>query len=124
VTLTLRQLFGVLCLTGLSAFATSCATSQSRFVHLEGEYPSRPAECEVEIFREGVPGKEFVRISRLDVHLEKTHFIRSRFEDALPELKKQACLSGADAVIEIRDRSTAFAETEVYHITATGIRYK
>jgi len=72
----------------------------------------------------GAPGKEFVRISRVDVHLEKSAFIASAFEDALPELKKQACLSGADAIIEIREQSSSILETRAYHVTATGIKYK
>ena len=102
----------------------SCATTQSRFVPLGQPYPSRGEDCSVEVFKTGTPGQDFVRISRIDVHLEKTHFIRPRFEDALPELKRQACLSGADAVIAIQDRSTALGETEAYHVIATGIKYR
>jgi uncharacterized protein YbjQ (UPF0145 family) len=55
--------------------------------------------------------------------LEKTHFIGSSLDDALPELKKQARLSGADAIIEIRESSSKTGETKIYHVTATGIRY-
>jgi hypothetical protein len=111
-----------LLLTGL--MLGSCASTQSRFVPLGQVYPVRTEDCSIEVFRAGAPTKEFVRISRIDVHLEKTHFIRSGFEDALSELKKQACLSGADAVIEIEDRSTNLVETRIYHLTATGIKYK
>ena len=102
----------------------SCATTQSRFVPLGQAYPSRGENCSIEVFKSGTPSQDFVRISRVDVHLEKTHFIRPRFEDALPELKKQACLSGADAVIEIQERSAGLGETEVYHVIATGIKYR
>jgi hypothetical protein len=113
-------------LAGLLAAAAvaSCATTQSRFVPLGQTYPSRGEHCQIDVLKTGTPGRDFVRISRIDVHIEKTHFIRSGFDDALPELKRQACLSGADAVIEIRDRSTATGETEVYHVTATGITYR
>jgi uncharacterized protein YbjQ (UPF0145 family) len=47
----------------------------------------------------------------------------SRFEDALPELEKQARQAGADAVIEIEERRSQVLETMVYHVTATGARY-
>jgi hypothetical protein len=67
-------------------------------------------------------GSDF--LPRLDVHLEKTHFISSDFESALPELRKQACLSGADAIIEIQEQSTGYLEMRSYHVTATGIKYK
>jgi uncharacterized protein YbjQ (UPF0145 family) len=70
------------------------------------------------------PQKPVRRISRLDVHLEKTHFMTSSLEDALPELKKQACLSGADAIIELNERSSSVGETQIYHVTATGILYE
>lgn len=102
----------------------SCATTQSRFVPLGQSHPPREGNCSIEVFKTGAPVQDFVRISRVDVHLEITHFIRPRFEDALPELKKQACLSGADAVIEIQERSTSYGETEVYHVIATGIKYR
>jgi hypothetical protein len=68
-------------------------------------------------------GVWLTELSRLDVHLEKTHFIESSLSDALPELKRQARLSGADAVIEIRERTSKVAETRVYHVSATGIRF-
>lgn len=102
----------------------SCASAQSRFVPLGQVYSARAEDCEIEVFKTGVPSKEFFRVSRIDVHLEKTHFIRSGFDDALPELKKQACLSGAEALIEIEERTTSYLETRIYHVTATGIRYK
>jgi hypothetical protein len=70
-----------------------------------------------------IPNKPFNRIARLDVHLEKTGFVRSSFDDALPELKKQARQAGADAVIEIQEIRSQILETMVYHVTATGVRY-
>jgi hypothetical protein len=102
---------------------TSCATTQSRYSMLGQNYPSRAEDCKVDIFKSGIPDKKFIRISRLDVHLEKTHFIGSNFDDALPELKKQACKSGADAIVDVQERSSMVGETKIYHVTATGIKY-
>ena len=86
-------------------------------------YPPKSEKFDVQIFRNDVPQRPFMRISRLDVHLEKSHLIGSTFDDSLPELKKQARLSGADAIIEIRENSSRVGETRIYHVTATGIRY-
>lgn len=108
----------------VSMLTTSCATTQSRYVMLGQPYSARAEDCNVEVFRNGSPSKEFIKISRLDVHMEKTHFIKSGFEGALPELKKQACLSGSDAIIDIQERSSSYIETKSYHVTATGIKYK
>jgi hypothetical protein len=105
---------------GLTA---GCATTQSRHEFLAERYPPRAADSTVEVFRSGLPQVPFKRIARLDVHLEKTGFMTSRFEDALPELKKQARQAGADAVIEIEERRSQVLETMVYHVTAMGARY-
>jgi hypothetical protein len=89
-------------------------------------HDSRATDCKVEVYQTGLPSKEFVRIPRIDVHLERTYYIRSTFEDALPELKARACESGADAVIEIQERSSNInlSETNLYHVTATGVKYQ
>jgi hypothetical protein len=107
----------------LLGLAAGCATTQSRYEFLAERYPPRAADATVEVFRSGLPQVPFKRIARLDVHLEKTGFMTSRFEDALPELKKQARQAGADAVIEIEERHSQVLETMVFHVTATGARY-
>jgi hypothetical protein len=111
-------------LSALLCFVSGCATTQSRISFLGEHYPPRAADAAVEVFRDGgVPDKPFNRIARLDVHLEKTGFVKSGLEDALPELKKQARQAGADAVIEIQEIRSQILETMVYHVTATGVRY-
>ena len=107
----------------VALFTVSCATTQSRYSMLEDSYPPKPEGYDVQVFRDGVPQRQFVKISRLDVHLEKSHFIGSSLNDALPELMKQARLSGADAIIEIREIRSMVGETKIFHVTATGIRY-
>jgi uncharacterized protein YbjQ (UPF0145 family) len=102
---------------------SGCATTQSHISYLGERYPPRAAAAAVEVFRDGVPNRAFNRIARLDVHLEKTGFVKSYFEEALPELKKQARQAGADAVIEIEEKRSQILETMVYHVTATGVRY-
>lgn len=109
----------------IALLAVSCASTLGRFTCLQLPCPPpKLAGFEVEVFRQGAPDRPFDRIARVDVHLEKTGFAGSSLEDALPELKKQARLSGADALIEIRETTSTHAETRIYHVTATGIRYK
>lgn len=102
---------------------SGCATTQSHISFLAEHYPPHAADAAVEVFREGVPNRAFTRIARLDVHLEKTGFVKSYFEEALPALKKQARQAGADAVIEVQETRSQILETMVYHVTATGVRY-
>jgi hypothetical protein len=93
-------------------------------VRLGETYPPVPDGIEVHVFRTDLPDRRFLRVSRLDVHLERTHFIGSGLEDALPELKRQARLSGAEAIIEIQEQRSQVGETKIYHMTAVGIRYQ
>lgn len=109
----------------LGPLLISCATTQSRNVALGKTYSPRAENCSIAVHKDTLPQQAFERISRLDVHIERTHFSQSDFESALPELKRQACLSGADAIIEIQERSSSFRfENRAYHVTATGIKFK
>jgi hypothetical protein len=103
--------------------AAGCATTQSRFEYLGDHYPPRAAGAPIEVFRDSVPQVLFKRIARLDVHLEQSGFLKPTFEQALPELKKQARMAGADAIIEIDERPSQILETMVLHVTATAVRY-
>jgi hypothetical protein len=110
-------------LISLALLLTSCETPQARFSSLGSAFPPRPKDYPIEVFESGLPSRPFSRVARLDVHFEKTFFIGSSLKEALPELKRQARLSGADAVIEIEERKSMIGETKVYHVTATGIRF-
>lgn len=102
--------------------AAACGVKQSRYVMLGERFPARPPDASVEVFRSEPPARPFQRISRVEVHLEHSLGMPS-FEAALPELKKQAQLSGADAIIEIEETRRWYAETGIYHVIGIGIRY-
>ena len=102
---------------------SACSAHQARHAWLGPEYPPWPPGHPVEVFQDGLPTRPFVRVSRLDVHIEKGDFRKASLQQVLPELLKQARLSGADAVIEIQERRTWVIGSPVYHVTAIGIRY-
>jgi len=108
----------------LTILLSVCASHQSRFVPLQRTYDALPKDFDVQVYRYEPPEQPFERVARLDVHIEKTHFLSTDFEDALPELKEQARLSGSHAIIEIEERKSSLLETKIYHISATGIRFK
>jgi len=109
----------------LAGLEPSRITIQDRQIPLGTIYSSRSPDCAIEVFRSEIPSKEFLKISRIDVHIERTYYIRTNFEEALPELKIKACESGADAIIDIQERSSYINndETHIYHVIATGIKY-
>ena len=100
-----------------------CSSIQSTFSVEDAPFTPRHEPCSVEVYRGQLPDRPHVVVSRLNVHIEKTHFLSSDLDEAMPELKKQACLSGADAITDIQERQSSYVETRSYHVTAKGIRF-
>jgi len=107
------------------ALLSGCAASQSRMQPI-GEAPlqSRAPTCTVEVWRTGQPSRPFTKVARLDVHQEATYFLQPSFDDLLPDLKKQACRAGADAVIDVVETKGGYLETSSLHVTATAIVFQ
>ena len=112
-----------LALAGLVLLA-GCVTHRSQFTPLAGPQPPRAEGCEVEIFHDRRPDRAFLPVARIDVHIEYSLWSRPSLDDAAREVKRQACLAGADAVIDLEERRGAHIETKRYHVTATGIKYR
>src|SRR5437867_2977365 len=93
-----------------------------KFTRLSQPYPARPNDYQIEVFKE-TPSKPFREIARLDVHIESAFFAQPSLKDVMPELLKQARLSGSDAIIKIQERRSTLNETRVLHVTATGIKF-
>ena len=109
-----------------SVIITACSTKHSSYKMLVQTHTPKSYNCKIDVFRASYPDREFEKISRIDVHIERTYFMNSAFDDVLPAIRKRACESGADAIIDIRERSSKInlGETNLYHVTVTGIKYK
>lgn len=113
------------CVVFLASTLCGCmATTGNHRALNEEHYAARSPDCDVTVFRESSPSQPFVAISRLNVHLEKTFFVPSDFSSAIGELKRQACLSGADGIIDIEEHSSSYLETRIYNLSGTGIRFR
>lgn len=110
-------------LIALTFLLAACTSHQSRYVPLAETYDALPSDFDVEVYRYELPERPFKKVARLDVHIEKTHFLSTDFEDAVPELMEQARLSGSHAIIEIEEQKSSLLETKIYHVSATGIRF-
>jgi len=107
----------------LASGLCGCAATTGNYRPIDERYPPRAADCDVLVFKDHQPDRPYAAISRLNVHFEKTFFVPSDFSSASGELKKQACLSGADAVIDIEEKTSSYLETRIYNLSATGIRF-
>ena len=119
----MNRIRSTLLIAALLAATGGCASTLRRHEFLGPSFPARAADAPVEVFKTDPPTRAFIKIARLDVHLEKTGFVTSNLDNALPELKKQARAAGADAIIEITETRSQHLETMMYHVTAYGIRY-
>ena len=107
----------------LASCLCGCAATTGNFRPLGERYAARPVDCAIQVFKDQAPTRPYAAISRLNIHLEKTFFAASDFDSASGELKKQACLSGADAVMDLEEKKSSYLETRIYNLSATGIRF-
>jgi hypothetical protein len=107
----------------LASGLCGCAATTGNYRPIGESRSPRSADCDVVVFKDRQPSRPYAAISRLNVHLEKTFFMPSDFFSASGELRKQACLSGADAVIDIGEKTSSHLETRIYNLSATGIRF-
>jgi hypothetical protein len=112
-----------LLLLALASLIAGCTNTLGQRESIGGARAGKPADCPIDVYRTE-PTRPYVKVARLDTHLETTYFFSPSLDDALTELKRQACLSGADALMEIRERSSGYLETRSYHVTAAGIAFQ
>lgn len=109
----------------IAALALSaCATSQGSFSLYGSSYAAKPLDSPIDILDTIPPIESYSRIARLDAHFEKTGWASTSKETGLAEIKKQARLAGADAVIKLEESRSRVNETLIYHISAVAIKYK
>jgi hypothetical protein len=88
--------------------------------------PAKPPNCEVEIFGENKPEKKYEVVARMDVYVRRNKITQGRqatYEEAVPELKKQACKAGADAVIVLRQTVSSSGEFKLLYVKAEAIHF-
>lgn len=107
----------------LALILCGCVATTGNYRPLNGGAVARAADCQVAIYRDSPPKLPYVAISRLNVHLEKTFFVSSDYVSATAELRRQACLSGAEAVVDLQEQSSSYLETRIYNLSGTGVRF-
>ncbi len=75
----------------------------------------------VALYRDAAPTRPFKVVAQLNVHLEKTFFIPSVFDEALPKLEELARHEGADALTNVQEKKSRLNETFIYNVTADAV---
>lgn len=110
----------------LSAWLLAACSSQSpaRFSPWGSKtFPAKEETFEVAVFDSVLPERAFERIARIQVAMEVPAVAEGSLQDALPELKRQARLAGADAIVDIRLVRSANGGSTRFQVNATGIRF-
>ena len=75
-----------------------CANSAGQYTLLGPRRPAKPADFPIEIYTNGLPTRAFERMAILDAHCESQYWATpSLGAAAIPELKRQARVSGCEA---------------------------
>jgi len=108
----------------LSLLVAGCeGPMPGKFARLAQPYPAKPKDSPIEVFQDAPPSKPYNEIARLDVHMEQGYFKQPTLKDVMPELLKQARLSGSDGIINIQERRSVLSEIQVLHVSATAIKF-
>ena len=106
---------------GLCGSLLGCVNVQTAAFPIGERRAPKPADAAVEVFRDKVPTRAFTPVARLNVHIEKTFFIPTAFDEALPKLEELARHHGADALVEIEEKKSRLNETFIYNVSATAV---
>ena len=78
----------------MAAVAAGCASA--KFIPTKGAYPSKPEDCDIEVFTSRVPERPYGEIGII----EGAGMLGAEsLEEVLPEMIKKACLAGGDGLI-------------------------
>ncbi|MGB7621519.1 MAG: hypothetical protein WBN92_04135 [Terriglobia bacterium] len=87
---------------------------------------ARPLDCEIEVLEDSKPLDPFETVAQIDVYVRRNKVTRGRqgvFEEALPELKKQACRVGADGVMVLRQTVSHNGEFKLLYVKSEAFHY-
>ena len=87
-------------------------------------HPAKPTDAPVLWFRESMPSRAYEVVARLNVHIEKTFFIPTAFDEAKPELEAIARRHGADAIMNVEEKKSRLNETIIFNVSATAVVFK
>jgi hypothetical protein len=100
-----------------------CASVQSNaFVHGERRAP-RPEDAPVLVLRTGALARPYTPVATLNVHIEKTFFLPTAFDEARVKLEALARQHGADAPIDFKEERSRLNETFIYNVSAVAVVY-
>lgn len=75
---------------------TTSGCSTARYIPTGNSYAARPENCAIQVFSTSLPDRPYEEIGLLE---GEGSWGRDSLVDVLPEMKKEACRAGGDAII-------------------------
>ena len=105
-----------------------CAQARSK-VELAGpKLPPKAKNCNVEFFSLKAPDKPHEVVAHIRVYITRNKVMSNRREDSVdkakPELQKQACKVGADAVVIGEPVVSNSNEAQTLYVKGEALQYK
>ena len=101
-------------------------SSVSNQVHVvDSRFAAKPPNCEIEIIDKSTSRPHTV-VAEIDAYVRRnklTGDLQGVFEEAVPELKRQGCAAGADAVIVLNQTVSQSGEFKLLYVKAVAIHY-
>jgi len=89
---------------------------------VDAEYPPKPDDCPIVVYRAGEPGGPFVRVGRLTARIEGPQPPGGDLGFVLPDMKVQACRLGADGLADLTVRRDPAAPLAI--VAAQAVRFR
>lgn len=88
---------------------------------VDAEYPPKPEDCPIVVFRSGEPGGAYTVVARLTARIEGPPPPGGDVGAVLGEMKREACRAGADAIGWLAARRSAQPPRAL--VSAVAVRF-
>lgn len=88
--------------------------------------PARPKNCAVEFFDRQAPERTHELLAHVHVWVRRNKITmgkRAVYEESAPELQKQACQAGAEALVVLQQTVSHSGEFKLLYVKADAIRF-
>jgi hypothetical protein len=108
------------------AFVVGCSGVSESTQTVGAPLAARPPDCAIEIL-ETRPAREYRVVANIDAYVRRnkiTGGLRGVAEEAYPELRRQGCAVGAQAVLILDQTVSKSGEFKLLYVKAVAIEYE
>lgn len=117
----LKPFFLIISVIYIITITWGCGTS-TKFIQTGPSVTAKPNNCNIEIYNSKIPDRKYTELGVIE---SEGKYGYDSFEKVLPELKKEACKNGGDAIIiKTIQKYVDESKDEKIYVTATVIKWQ